>query len=36
MIIDVCLFGLLILAFFKGVKKGLVVAIFSFFAVFIG
>ena len=36
MIIDVCLFGLLIMAFFKGVKKGLVVAIFSFFAVFIG
>jgi membrane protein required for colicin V production len=36
MIIDVCLIGLLVLAIFKGIKKGLVVAIFSFFAVFIG
>ena len=36
MFIDICLLVLLVLAIFKGVKKGLIVALFSFFAVFIG
>ncbi len=36
MFIDICLLALLTLALFKGMKKGLVVAAFSFFAVIIG
>lgn len=36
MLIDIAYFILLALAVFKGFSKGLVVAIFSFFAIFIG
>ncbi len=36
MVIDICLFALLILAIFKGIKQGLVVAVFSFFAIILG
>lgn len=36
MFIDICLLAIIILAILKGIKKGLVVAIFSFFAIFIG
>lgn len=36
MLIDVCLLLLLVLAIFKGMKQGLVVAAFSFLAIFLG
>ena len=36
MFIDICLLALLALAFFKGMKQGLVVAAFSFFALILG
>ncbi len=36
MFIDICLLALFVLAIFKGIKKGLVVAAFSFFAIFLG
>jgi len=36
MFIDVCLLALLVLAVFKGLKQGLVVAAFSFFAIILG
>ncbi|MEI6265286.1 MAG: CvpA family protein [Sphingobacteriia bacterium] len=36
MFIDICLLALIVLAIFKGMKKGLVVAAFSFFAIFLG
>jgi membrane protein required for colicin V production len=36
MFIDICLMAIIVLAILKGIKKGLVVAIFSFFAIFIG
>lgn len=36
MVIDICLLSLLVLAIFKGIKQGLVVAIFSFFAIILG
>jgi membrane protein required for colicin V production len=36
MFIDICLIALIVLAIFKGIKQGLVVAAFSFFAIIIG
>lgn len=36
MFLDTCLLGLLAFAVFKGMRKGLVVAAFSFFAIIIG
>lgn len=36
MIIDITYFGLLLLAVFKGFRKGFIIAIFSFFAIIIG
>ncbi len=36
MFLDTCLLGLLALAIFKGMRKGLVVAAFSFFGIIIG
>jgi membrane protein required for colicin V production len=36
MVIDVIVFGIVILAILKGYKKGLIVAVFSFLAVLIG
>ena len=36
MFIDICLLALIVLAIFKGIKKGLVAAAFSFFAIFLG
>lgn len=36
MFIDICLAALILLAIFKGIKQGLVVAAFSFFAIILG
>ncbi len=36
MFIDVCLLALIVLAIYKGLKQGLVVAAFSFFAIILG
>jgi uncharacterized membrane protein required for colicin V production len=35
MIIDICLLALMVIAFFKGMRKGLVVAAFSFLGFFL-